>query len=70
MKNIETGNQELKHLVHEALLKIMEEDRAYFKQIVAEVLEEEAFGSLMEEADTGEYVEKSEIINTLRKHES
>ena len=57
MSFITIEKEELKELIKESIREILQEDE----------FEDLLFGKMIEDGDTGEYIQKEEILKTLNK---
>ncbi|MGC8765782.1 MAG: hypothetical protein ACP5QT_07845 [Brevinematia bacterium] len=69
MEYVEITKEELKNIVHdaveEALIEILiDRDK---RENFLEILEDFCFGKMIEEGDTGEYVDESIIMDKIRE---
>ena len=62
METITIDKTELNHLIRENLINILKN-----KEDLLELIEDIAFGKLMEEGDTSEYVPEEKVLNVLNK---
>lgn len=62
METITIDKTELNHLIRENLINILKN-----KDDLLELIEDIAFGKLMEEGDTSEYVPEEKVLNVLNK---
>lgn len=59
-------NSELKGIVKEALVELLEEKKEVFREILIEVIEDYGMLKAMEEADDSEIVSEEEVFKILK----
>ena len=60
-------SQELKSILEEVLLKVIKENREFFKEILEEVMEDIALCRAIEEGRKGDFVDKDEVLKVLSR---
>lgn len=57
---------EIKANIKEALYEFFIENNTFLKETISEIMEDIALGRAIEEADKGDYIDESVIINKLK----